>query len=194
MLPLRNLVDVFEVPESPECYKINHPERIKKFPSQPRESFIVSTDRAAPQWRHELDHDSESVFWLLLYWAVGAQPEEEETEVIGASIWSSLMGPVAARVNMLQGDLDGATHSVFRPLWPLLNKLAAILNADGHWLKPSDPRKHPGYINEAFQRLILQFILDNRGKEFMVCKVGSELRRPEIITGLLPSSPTVQRR
>jgi len=30
-----------------------------------------------------------------------------------------------------------------------------------------DPRKDPFYITEAFQCLILNFIIDNHGKEFM---------------------------
>jgi hypothetical protein len=27
------------------------------------------------EFRHELNHDAESVFWLLLYWAMVVQPE-----------------------------------------------------------------------------------------------------------------------
>jgi hypothetical protein len=60
------------------------------------------------------------------------------------------------------GGLNGATHSVYQLLWSLLKKLAAIFR---HWLKSSNPRKDPGYINEAFQHLILQFI-DHRTLNF----------------------------
>jgi len=73
--------------------------------------------------------------------------------------------------------LNAATHSVYQPLWPLLSQ---ILDVDRHWLDSSDPRNHPGYINEAFQRLILQFILDHRNEEFMQRKVESRLRRPVV--------------
>ena len=34
-------------------------------------------------------------------------------------------------------------------------------------LSTSDPRKDPCYITEVFQHLILQFIIDNHGQEFM---------------------------
>ena len=178
------------VPESPEPYAFNHPERIKKFPFAP--DLVRSPDLQPSmdcQWRHELDHDTESVFWLLLYWAVSAQPEEDrdrdrnQEELINAGIWADLTGPAESRVKLVGSRrFGGATHSIYRPLWPLLNKLAAILDIDRHWVKSSDPRNDPGYLTEAFQRLILQFILDNRNEKFMKCKVGRHFRRPEPIS------------
>ena len=43
-------------------------------------------------------------------------------------------------------------------------------------------RNDPGFFNEAFQRLILQFILDNRGEEFtkLKYKVRRSARRPDL--------------
>jgi len=149
-------------------------------------SFRQTTESS--QWGHELDHDTESVFWLLLYWVVGAQPENQEKELINGGIWFNLMGSTEDRIRLLRSTLDGATHSVYHPLWPLLNKLAAILDVDRCWVKPSDPRKDPGYINEAFQRLILQFILEHRNEEFMHCQVGSQRRHPEPMPAFFPSS------
>jgi hypothetical protein len=58
---------------------------------------------------------------------------------------------------------------------------AAILVNDSHWLPASDPRKHPFYITEAFQRLILNFIIDNRGKEFMDHCVNKTFRKVQDI-------------
>jgi hypothetical protein len=186
-------------------YEMCHPDRIAKFPYRPRDISIISTDGADPQWRHELDHDTESVFWVLLYWVVGAQPENEEKEPIRASIWAMLMGSAQDRINLLQVDflVTGATHSVYQPLLPLLQKLVDILRVDGHWVESSDPRKDPGYINEAFQRLILQFILEHRNENFMQHRVESQSRRPELMPGLLSllgdtsrkrslSEPTIQ--
>jgi hypothetical protein len=69
------------------------------------------------QWRHELDHDTESVFWLLLYWAIAAQPEEGGEEVIDTGIWGMLMGTTESRLNLIGSrSLDCATHSFYRPL------------------------------------------------------------------------------
>jgi hypothetical protein len=60
----------------------------------------------------------------------------------------------------------------------LISKLAAILVVDRHWLE-SGVRKHPGYTCEAFQRLILQFIISNRDEDFMTCRVNDSLRQVE---------------
>jgi len=132
------------------------------------------------KWRHELDHDAESVFWLLLYWAVGAQPEGFKAEPINRGIWSSLVGEVENRNNLVEGRIDRATHSAYKHLWPLLEKVGAILAVDRHWVEPSHPRSDQGYLTEAFQRLVLEFILDNRGKEFMNYNVERSPRRPEL--------------
>jgi hypothetical protein len=180
----RDIFSMPEVPRSAECYETCHPDRIDKFPYRPRETYFISTEGTGPQypqWRHELDHDTESVFWLLLYWLVAAQPKKEPKERIDAAILAHLMGPVTARIRLLRSTLHDATHSVYRPLWPLLDKLASIINADRHWVKSSDPRNDPGYMNEAFQRLVLQFILDHQNENFMQHRIESRPRRAERI-------------
>jgi hypothetical protein len=186
--PNKGLLDIPEVPMIAGRYETCHPDRITKFPYRPRNFSIISTDGADPQWRHELDHDTESLFWVLLYWVTGAQPENEEKELIGASFWPRLTGSVDDRIDLLQGRIIGATHSVYRPIWPLLQKLADIISVDGHWVEASDPRKDPGYINEACRRLILQFILEHRNENFMQHRVESQPRLPEVMSGLLSLS------
>jgi hypothetical protein len=180
-------VEIPEVPRSAERYGTCHPDRIEKFPYIPREYSPIFTEGNA-QWRHELDHDTESVFWVLLYWLVGAQPENEDEEPIAVNIWAGLTGSVTARIGLLQGRLTGAIHSFYEPLLPLLKKLARIFNVDRHWLQPSDPRKDPGYVGEAFQRLIHQFILEHRNEKFMQRRVSSQPRRLEQMSGLLSLS------
>ena len=70
----------------------------------------------------------------------------------------------AANRGQNKGNL---THSFYKPLRHLINDLATIIVIDGHWLLSSDPRTDLFYIIEAFQRLILNFVIDNRGEEFM---------------------------
>ena len=198
VLPLGDYIVVPEVPQSPAVYVDNHPDRIIKFPVLPMEFLKLKGGTDLP-FRHELDHDTESVFWLLLYWVVGAQPESKEDELVNAGIWSGLMGPAENRGDLLRGSFKLATHSAYKPLCPLLKDLAAILNADRHLLPlpPSDPRNDPGYINEAFQRLLLQFILDHCGQEFMNLKVKSDRRNLNRIQGLsntLSTPATLKRR
>ena len=192
--PGNDMLYIPEVPRSAECYGTCHPDRVKKFPHSPHKLSPISMDGTDRQWRHELHHDAESVFWVLLYWIVVAQPENEEKEPIATHIWTGLTGPVTSRIHLLRGGLHGATHSVYRPLWPMLNKLAHILNADGHWVESSDPRTDPGYINEAFQRLILQFILEHRNEPFMQHRVESQPRRPEEMSQFLSRSSDFSRK
>jgi hypothetical protein len=69
------------VPESPEVYASIHQKRIEKFREQERDTLEPERDPPSP-WRHELEHDAESVFWLLLYWAMVMQPARLPTEQI----------------------------------------------------------------------------------------------------------------
>ncbi|KAF8341470.1 uncharacterized protein EI90DRAFT_2965833 [Cantharellus anzutake] len=177
------------VPDSPEPYTLAHPDRVAKFPSTP---VRLLTDhpggRNNREWRHELDHDAESVWWLLLYWTVTAQPKEEPDEFISHSIWLLLTG--GARSSLIcdlasgPGEPDEGTgtniHTLYSTaLQPLFRKLAGILAVDRYWLEDSETRNAPQYVNEAFQRLILQFILKHREADFMVRQVKERPRRVE---------------
>jgi len=112
----------------------------------------ASPDSVNRQWRHELDHDAESVFWLLLYWVVGAQPAEREKEEINANIWTGLTGKsVKLRTGLLRSlseeeSLEEVTHSTFRPFLPLLSNLASFLVVDRHWLDKTEVRNNEQYI------------------------------------------------
>jgi hypothetical protein len=194
------------VPKSPECYANAHAERINNFPEETDEVLVDSHKLKNPSqdyvWRHELDHDVESVFWLLLYWTMVVQPTEGPPEgYIDSTYWSNLStsGKPQVRESFLLMLSSGRppvdlTHSVYEPLLPLISNLAAILVVDRHWLPESDVRKTPEYICEAFQRLILQFIDSNRNEHFMTCPVRESLRQLEpVAESQTMSSPTQQR-
>jgi hypothetical protein len=201
-VPLYTVCDVPDVPKSPECYASAHSDRIKTFPEEDEELANPRKLKNQPQddgWRHELDHDVESVFWLLLYWAMVVQPEGSQKELISLPIWAGLLGNFADRDWLVYGLSAGdppknLTHSVYKPLWPLISKLAAILVVDRHWLLklPKYSRKHEEYICEAFQRLILQFIVSNRDKDFMTRHVSDSLRQVRGIaeSGALATTPS----
>ena len=189
-MPLGNsLFLVPEVPKSPKCYTSAHPKRINDFPEEADEVIVdprkLKNQSQDDGWRHELDHDVESVFWLLLYWAMVMQPAEGPPgEYINSSIWTTLLGNIAVRkglVSLLRTNVQplNMTHSVYKPLLPLVGNLAAILEVDRHWLPKSNVRKSPEYICEAFQRLILQFIDSNHNEDFMTCRVHNTLRQVE---------------
>ncbi|KAH9981069.1 hypothetical protein BGW80DRAFT_1268224 [Lactifluus volemus] len=118
-----------------------------------------------------------------------AQPEGRIKGYLNLCSWTGLLGDWGCRDRFLKGLSSGnspknLTHSDYEPLWPLISSLAAILVVDRHWLPKSDVRQHPGYICEAFQRLILQFIVSNRYEHFMTCRVDKSLRKvPELAQG-----------
>ncbi len=185
------------IPDSPERYTWNHPDRIEKFPFKTRLLVdAASADSSSRKWRHELDHDAESVLWLLLYWCLTMQPADSPKEAVGASTWSMLTGPVGSCIGMLDilahgRELPGITHSVYKPLASLLSDLSAILSVDRHWLDQSETRNHLEYVCEAFQRLLLQFILAHRDEEFMKKKVDLRPRQVEVIS-INPSLPSTE--
>ena len=182
------------IPNSPDIYAKAHPDRVKKFPSGQAERILVDPDdldrSQGYSWRHELNHDAESIFWLLLYWAMVAQPEGTSSkENIKTASWCQLNGDHRSRQVLLWvGMSSKATHLFYEPLRPLIKDLATILVNDSHWLPVSDPRKDPFYITEAFQRLILNFIINNHGKEFMDRCVTKTFRKVHDMQGCNASS------
>ena len=178
------------IPDSPHEYSLKHSARTNKFSSSKKlllDPEIVSGHDQ--QWRHELDHDAESVFWLLLYWAIAVQPIPPRKgipiEAIDSAVWVGMTGNVVKRNalvrSLAQGSFPVVTHSYFKAMMPLIKSLAAVLVVDRHWLEQSDSRNQLEYLNEAFQRLILAFVLDNRGKQFMDQPVDSNLRAVELV-------------
>ena len=175
------------IPNSPDIYAKAHPDRVEKFPSSTKR-FIFDPDEidneSYGEFRHELNHDAESVFWLLLYWAMVVQPEGSlPKEKFDAVSWSALNGSHHSRQMLLLGLINNVTHSFYKLLRPLIEDLAAILLNDSCWLPASDPRKDPFYITEAFQRLILNFIINNRGREFMDHCVDKTFRKVHDMQG-----------
>jgi hypothetical protein len=111
-----------------------------------------------------------------------AKPGNDREECIDSASWASILRGFEARDRLVRGLSSGnapenLTHSVYKPLWPLISRLAAILVVDSHYLPESDVRKRPEYICEAFQRLIIQFLDSNRDKDFMTRRVARSLRR-----------------
>jgi hypothetical protein len=121
-------------------------------------------------------------FGFFCTWLMVVQPEKCPKETIHSPSWASLLGNFEDRqafVNGLATQPYNLTHLFYEPLRSLIKDLAGILVIDGHWLPASDPRSDPYYVNEAFQRLILNFMIKNRGKEFMGHPVEKTFRKVE---------------
>ncbi|KAG8906203.1 hypothetical protein FRB99_007419, partial [Tulasnella sp. 403] len=194
------------IPPAPEQYANHYRDtRLRRFPETPVALFQAPAKPESAPWRHELDHDVESVFWLMLYWAMTAQPPGGQPQPIVTSSWSSLTGGVMARDGLLnnlsRGSVDAGTfHSTFQPhLAHLFKSLARILSSvDRHWLDKSETRNDPEYFAEAFQRLILQFLInhpsDNNDNGFMDVKINENPRESERHIRLEPLSSTSNQR
>ena len=179
-----------KIPDYPDSYAKVHPDRVKGFPSRAQEEKKLAIDpddidvnEQDDGWRHELEHDSESVFWLLLYWAMVVQPEDCPEETIHSPSWGNLLGDSGDRqtfTEMLSKRTPtNLTHSFYEPLRPLIMDLADILVIDRRWLPASDPRNDLYYLNEAFRRLIIKFMIDNKNEEFMHRCVDKTFRKVE---------------
>jgi hypothetical protein len=180
------------IPNYPDLYAKAHPDRVERFPSSWEKAIIdpdLVDDNESHGWRHELEHNAESVFWLLLYWAMVVQPENLPKENIDTGSWSDLNGNHEHRQRFLHSlrlirtlperMSSNLIHSSYKLLLPLIKNLAAIIVNDSCWLPVADDRRDPFYITEAFQRLILKFIIDNHGKEFMDHPVEKSFRKVE---------------
>ena len=186
-MPLYDPKYVPAVPKGPECYANAHSKRMDDFPEEIK--VLVDPRKLKNQphddrWRHELDHDVESVFWLLLYWAMVAQPEGGPGEYMDSGSWTRMLKDSNNRAGLVSNLSSGPPpqnliHSVYEPMWPLISNLAALLVVDRHWIPESSARKRPDYMCEAFQRLILQFIDSKRSENFMTCRVADSLRQVE---------------
>ncbi|KAG9013494.1 hypothetical protein FRB90_006014 [Tulasnella sp. 427] len=174
-----------QIPPSPEVYTSRHPNRVERFPQMKSEHLPESaTSDPKTVTRHELNHDVESVFWPVFYWAMRAQPQGKGLEPIDAAGWNLLATEeVANRENLLESLCrpnmpKGIFHSTFGSLWALTQDLADIIRVDRHWYPDKDPRNNPEFFAEAFQRLILQFILDNSTEDFMKISIDPKPRKP----------------
>ena len=166
------------MPEAPLMYKQAHPRRIERFDKI--KPFILDSDTAnlsSSHWRHELCHDAESIFWLIFYWLVRAQPaKSSQEEPIPSHVWSQFTGDSSARHDLIQSLASKymqALHSSMHPVSDLIADLARIINADLLYMPEDLPRSLPEYAHEAFQRIILQFLNNNRDKGFMRSKVDA---------------------
>ena len=160
-------------------------DRLEKFP-QPQENqkwHLVTTTKEKDKeslrslpWSHELRHDGESVFWLLVWWAIHLRPKSSSSSKIRSTIFGSLtnidlevgddprisfMQALANRISWLDPEYQG--------LEPLFLQMAEQLTGDLYWAEDSniEEMKDPEFLHEALQRIIFNFIMENKMQSFM---------------------------
>jgi hypothetical protein len=136
-------------------------------------------------WYHELRHDVESVFWILIVWALELRPDNGgNTTEIPHGLWTTLVS-TERRKNIVDivanPENQGWLDPKYQPMESLIEELAQHLLVDLHWLSTDKghPKemKDPSYLREVFQRCILNFLVKNKGETFMTQKRHQENQR-----------------
>jgi len=184
-----------ELSEMAHVYREVFPDRLTRFqhsPGSPEQHMAKIGDELrhdtksdAPQsdappnlLRHELRHEAESVFWLLVWWVVNAVPDGC-TSQIPAEVWVPLVGKHAdARPLAIPSSCLAPAYA---SLSELLNQLGEALGDDLYWATEI-PYTHPEFLHEVFQRHILNFIFENQDKYFMTLAKANHYRSPSIVT------------
>ncbi|KAJ8519769.1 hypothetical protein ONZ45_g3308 [Pleurotus djamor] len=165
-VPFSDRVVIPKIPAVPDVYKAKLQPRVDRFP--PSASHALPQEQTAKPWRHDLEHDAESVFWVMFYWLIAAHPEGKQPEPIPLFAWYAFTGNWKARDKFIATEVDADPfHSFFEPVAVLMDGVASVVAPDRSWLSEQDPRNHPEYALEGFQRLILSFVLQNKDKDFM---------------------------
>lgn len=152
---------------------------------------------AEREWRHELYHDAESIFWIIFYWFMVSNPEHGDkpaTEQISPDSWFSFKDTDGCgKRDLLLSNLSSVAdientrtiHSKFSPAFLLLQTLAHAVYPGPYYLPDNDSRTRPDFIPELFQREILNFIIANKDQEFMNLEVNLSRPRGIMIDNLL---------
>ena len=145
-------------------------------------------------YSHKLSYDAESMLWLLFWWAIQIQPKDgNKQDRIPGYLWNTLTARDDCRHTFLR-DFPYTCHPTYRPLEVLLKSLFRQLSGYQEYLallpeEHDDTRMKDEYLHEAFQRILLEFIVQNKQEEFMREQI-SPTRRPKEGGGMAQSIRT----
>ena len=157
-------------------YERCYPDRFKLFGNRIETPTTVADETVLPVFAHELRHDAESSFWVFFWWIVLAAPQGKESVCINHIVWSLISSddsPGNHRYmlfTMLDCEDEKFQHDFIHPayhqLLSLIISMAALIRKDYYWVK-EEKYRHPEYLRDALQRLILNFVLENKDAPFM---------------------------
>ena len=160
------------------------PERLERFPQPVADQAangisipgkIDKESLCLLPWTHELRHDAESCFWLLVWWAIHLRPKSSKPSPpseIESDIFRDLttVNPEAKK-DRRGHFLDALANQepwldpAYRELEPLFLQMARHLMGDLYWA--DGQMKSPDFLHEALQRIILNFLMKNQTNDFM---------------------------
>ena len=202
----QGLVNLIGLPRLSEkahrVYKEILPDRLEQFPqpSEHQERFTrMCSTGEQPRWSHELRHDAESAFWLLVWWAVhicpkskcGAKdPKDAKPSIISRNIWNLL---TSVDINAPEDDRNGFLYhliagrpwldSAYVGMNTLFQQMARQIYGDLYWVtngtgdRCRPEMEKPEFLHEALQRLIFNFLIEHRDEEFMKLETDATHRK-----------------
>jgi hypothetical protein len=146
--------------------------RLKAFPpaNDMDELKVRRGEADSSKFRHLLRYDAESVFWCLVWWCIQARPDKVPDEELSHAHWSTLIDndDQMRDSTFISKFPRSCLHSYYSKLNELLDDMRKHLQGD---LDLSELKKgKPEYVHEAFQRLILNFLITYKDEAFMDLK------------------------
>jgi len=182
------------------AYKRSYPDRFKLFGNEVQIPTNAADMSILPDFRHELRHDAESAVWVVIYWVALAAPEGKQSVAIDVGLWNAItssrqMGDHRHRIFPIIEDNEAQNdfvHPEFHQLLPLLASMARLIRRDYHWVK-EEKYKHPEYLHDALQRVILNFLLENKDASFMDLRKSPANREVQMINTPAPlAAPIIE--
>lgn len=174
------------------AYQTILPERLNQFP-QPatdQQEYVCCLDQSDREnvntdskWTHNLQHDAESSFWLLTWWAIHIRAPDTGSSgppsLVPTQPWDYLTSiDIDSKederdrflARMIAGSLEWI-DPYYAQLHPLFKRMATQVRGDLHWISKAgsvpDYMREPDVMHEALQRIILEFLMDNQDQPFM---------------------------
>ncbi|KAF7775674.1 hypothetical protein Agabi119p4_4067 [Agaricus bisporus var. burnettii] len=174
-------------------YESNYPQRLQLF-NGAFTPYLALPECLPPTspFQHKLAHDAESSIWSAVWWSIRASPEDGEEDPIDIGHWSSLMpryddpqakwpkkdGRNLVLFGFMHPGQEYILHRGYSDLVGLLRSIAYAIYPDYHWA--ADPiRERPEFVHEILQRIILDFVFENKDAPFMDRKKADKSREVE---------------
>ncbi|KJA13567.1 hypothetical protein HYPSUDRAFT_209406 [Hypholoma sublateritium FD-334 SS-4] len=149
-------------------YVAAYPERMTRFQcGQERHAMRIVADPNNISTHHDLRHDAESIFWLLVRWTINAAPEGRQVTGIDPTAWALLTSQrfdqdFRAAIISSESVIDPS----YAPLSALIRNLWETLEPELYWAT-NTPYTDPEFVHESLQRHILNYLVENGEQEFM---------------------------
>jgi hypothetical protein len=189
-------------------YQSKYQERMKLFNGLLGSQTGPSQNPLPAFFQHRLDHDGESGVWTSFWWSILSFPEHEADVPIGPATWVVLTPqyagsrkglPQSDKRDMVLGALIKGDTDIFHPgyggLLDLFQSIAEAILPDYHWAEHSI-RRRSDFVHEILQRIILNFVVENKDAPFMDMKKSEKNRTVKGVssTSHLSTSQTNARR